>query len=222
MFCPKCGTENKDGNAFCQNCGADMRQTGQAPGTPAGNKAGGGAGAASQLQDMVRKVQGSGTAARVPIFYITAAIAAIQALMPFMKWFEIPSFNSLSSFLGGSSSAASFSLFGLLFNGGSLGSVGGNAMISLISLLLCLFAFLGSVFDIIYIAKGFPQKKGYYKYGKIASVMLLIISLLFAITFGLVAAASSGAFKVKAAPWIVVVTAIANLILIGQVKRAEN
>ncbi len=218
MFCPKCGTENKDGNAFCQNCGTDMRRAGQAPKTPIQNNTGG-TGSASQLQNMMQRVQGSGAAARIPFFYITVAIAAIQALMPFMKWFEIPAVNSLYGFLGGSNNAASFSLFGLLFNGGA---VGGNTVIVLISWLLCLFAFLGSVFDILYIAKGFPQKKGYYKYGKIASIMLLVISLLFVLTFGLIAAASAGVFKVKAAPWIVVISAVANLILIGQVKRAEN
>jgi len=110
MFCNNCGTKLEDGTKFCDNCGAAT-------------------GATSTAAEKKEIDSGKG------LLYSTIIIALVNAILPFLKWVEVPALNTLSSWFGGSSEAASYTLFGYIFAG-----VSDSTIATIVILVLALVA----------------------------------------------------------------------------------
>lgn len=166
----------------------------------------------------LQNLQNNQLQSRNPLFYITAGLAALQCIFPFLHWIKVPVFGSLSSFFGGSSDFGSFSLFGYIF---SMGNNGSNGFTTAVILVSSLTALASIVFNILYLIKGFQEKPNYYAAGRRGALMLLIATVIFLVCGGL----SSLIFqiiKLTLIPCLALAAAIANRILIKKLRLAET
>lgn len=195
MFCNNCGKQIEDGLKFCEGCGATQVQAGTA-------------------NSFVKTLN---LQAKSGLFYATVIIAAISVVLPFCKWIEVPLFNNLSSFFGGSSNVASYSLFGYII---SLGNLPINRTEAVIILFLALIALIAIIFNATFIIKAFGGKANYFKYGTIGSIIMIIMSSLFIVVVGLVSAILK-VISITAISWFALALAITNIVLIKKLKK-EN
>lgn len=243
MYCTKCGHELITGSNFCTQCGApvtdaqpqtesskspnDMSSTVPhiTPESRVQRSKTSGNGTALRDIDFQGKMKGAAntvfqSGARDILYYVTMAIAILECLLPFFKWLRIPMYDALSNFLSGSSQFSSYSLFGAI---GMLsnGSGSGSTFPAVLSLILSIVAVIAIIFNIRFIAKGLKSSTTYYKYGTISALLMLVISVLFLLFMGLVAAFSL-VIKITFTPWLALAGAIVNIILIQQLKVRER
>lgn len=198
MFCKQCGKELPAGALECPNCAAGTEEN---P-SPAKN-----------TDTAVKPVTNPNT-----FRYVSGAVALACAILPFLHWVEVPILNSLTSFFGGSGEECSYSLFGYVFS--VFANSSNDMTMALIMLVFAVVALISSVINAIYAVKCFIGKTS-LKLGKTGSVILLIMSIIFLIVVGLIAAI----FKIISLTFTVYVAIampIANIIIIKQLKKAEN
>lgn len=209
MYCPKCGAQNAEKNVFCQECGAKLAAEAEQKVNKTGSLA--------AKMKPAAQISAHTIERRQVIFYVTLVIAALECILPFMKWIKIPMMQSLFG-LFGEQDLPSYSLYGYI---GTINDMGNNKVAAIVVLILSLFAIMATIFNIVFLVKGLKRKKGYYKYGRTASVLMLIVSLVFLIILGLLSLILQ-VIKITIAPWILLVGSVANLVLIGKVKKAES
>ena len=156
-----------------------------------------------------------GKQANKPMLYVSVAMAVLEAIMPFFKWLEVPVANSLYSMFGMGQEAPAFSLFGYIFAGSQYQS----GAVFAITTALAVTAFIGIIFNVIYIIKALKGKPKNHKYGTAGAIILLIVSALFIIIVGLICLILK-IFSMTAAPYIMFAVSIANIILIKKLKKA--
>lgn len=188
MFCNNCGTKLEDGAQFCDNCGAAT-------------------GATSTVEQKKEINSGKG------LLYSTVIIALISAILPFLNWVEVPAINAVSSWLGGSNSAASYSLFGYIFAGAS-----DSLLATIIILVLAVVAVVSVIFNAMYCVKAFKGKPNSGKYGKTGSILLLIMSILFWIIVGMISLIIK-VIKLTPTVYFAIGLSIANIVLIKKLKK---
>lgn len=243
MYCTKCGHELIAGSNFCIHCGAPVTDTQPQAKSPKSsdpmqsaaphiapeswNRRSKTPGAKTALKDIdfQGKMKGaantvfqSGT--RDVLYYVTIVITILECLLPFFKWLRIPMYDAFSNFLSGSSQFSAYSLFGaikMLSNG----SDSSNTFPAVLSLILSIVAVIAIIFNIRFVAKGMKPTRTYYKYGTISALLMLVISILFLLFMGLVSALFK-VIKITFIPWLELVCAIVNIILIQQLKVRER
>ena len=157
MFCGKCGKEIEEGIAICPGCGSPVHssQAGQSP-----------------------VINTSNT--RSSVFYLTLALAVLECVFPFMPWVKVPLYNAIGNFFGASSDISSHSLFGYI------GTIQDDSTFtSVVILVLCIGTLVGVVFNVLYIVKGLKNTGKYGKFGRIAALLMCIVSAIFLIVMGL-------------------------------------
>lgn len=188
MFCNNCGTKLEDGTKFCDNCGAAT-------------------GATSTASEKKEIDSGKG------LLYSTIIIALVNAILPFLKWVEVPALNTLSSWFGGSSEAASYTLFGYIFAG-----VSDSTIATIVILVLALVALVSVIFNALYCVKAFQGKTNVSKYAKTGSITLLIMSVLFWAIVGLISLIIK-VIKLTSTVYVAIILSIVNLVLIKKLKK---
>lgn len=199
MFCKNCGKELPNGAAQCPDCTAVCTDN------PSSAKT------ASVTEKTVTNTK--------TLRFISGAVAMACAILPFLHWVEVPILNSITSFLGGSGKESSYSLFGYILSDFAASS--NDMTMALIILAFGIIALISSVINVIYAIKCFTGNKTSLKLGKAGSVILLIMSILFLIVIGLIAAI----FKIISltfAVYVAIALPIANIIIIKQIKKTEN
>lgn len=158
---------------------------------------------------------------RSNLFYISVVLALVQCILPFWNWIEVPLYGSISNLFGGSSDFGSYSLFGYIsiMNQPSYG--GNDTGLAAIVLLMCFGSLIAIVLNILYVIKGFQQKKGYYKFGKISTTLSIVYTALFLLYGGFVALVFQ-LIKLTLVPLLSLGFAIANKILIRKLKIEEQ
>lgn len=221
MFCSKCGKEISNGGAFCPNCGAPVDPAKARQTTRSSEQTVHADLLNEKVQDfsgraknMARNLNESGT--RSVWFYVTLVLAVLECILPFQSWVTVPLYNSIGSFFGMGDDISSYSLFGYV---GTLNSTPGGDMLTIVLvLLLCFGTLITILFNILYIWKGCKNKAGYHKYGSIAAVLMTLISLVFLVVMGFTALIFK-VIKITSVPFLALAVSIANIILIGKVKR---
>lgn len=188
MFCNNCGTKLEEGMKFCDNCGAVT-------------------GVTSDVEEKKAIDSEKG------LLYTTIIMALIGAILPFLKWVEVPALNTLSSWFGGSSDAASYTLFGYIFAG-----VSDSTIATVVILVLALVSLVSVIFNAMYCIKAFQGKHGSEKYGKMGSVLLLIMSVLFWIIVGIISHIIK-VIELTSTVYVAIILSIANIILINKLKK---
>lgn len=158
---------------------------------------------------------------RSNLFYISVVLALVQCILPFWNWIEVPVYGSISSFFGGPSDFGSYSLFGYISIMGQPSYGGNSAGMTAVVLLMCFGSLIAIVLNILYVIKGFRQKKGYYKFGKISATLSIVYTVLFLLYGGIVALLLQ-LIKLTLVPLFALGFAIANEILIGKLKKEEQ
>lgn len=189
MFCNNCGAKLEEKTKFCDHCGAAVDIASHD----------------KKKTQMIDLSKG--------LLFATIAIALINAIIPFLHWVEIPALNTFSSWLGGSSTAASYTLFGYIFAGES-----DSTIATIVIFVLALIALVSVVFNVLYCVKAFQGKNGAEKYGKTGSILLLIMSVLFFTVVGLISLIIK-VIKLTSAVYISIVFSIVNIVLINKLKK---
>ncbi len=148
--------------------------------------------------------------------YLSIALSAICAILPFCSWLEVPAAAGLYSMFGMSDKATKFSLFRYI----SSGSTYQDDTMVWISTIISLIAVIGIIFNVIYIVKSITKKEKRYKYGTIAAIIMLIVSVLFITIAGLMSVIMQ-IFEITFAPYILLIISIVNIIFIKKIKKEE-
>lgn len=188
MFCNNCGAKLEEGTKFCDNCGAAT-------------------GATSTVEQKNKIDSGKG------LLYATIIMALISAILPFLKWVEVPALNTLSSWFGGSSDAASYTLFGYILAGDSDSTVA-----TIVILILALVSLVSVIFNALYCIKAFQGKVGSEKYGTIGSILLLVMSVLFWVIVGTISLVIK-VIKLTSTVYVAIIFSIANIVMIKKLKK---
>lgn len=186
MFCNNCGAKIEEGTKFCDNCGT-----------------------ATGTSIELKKAKDTGDG----LLFATIAIALINAIIPFLHWVEVPALNTFSSWLGGSDTAASYTLFGYIFAG-----VSDSTIATIVILVLALVSLVSVIFNAIYCVKAFQRKNGVEKYGRIGSVLLLIMSVLFWIIVGIISLIIK-VIELTSTVYVAIILSITNIVLIKKLKK---
>lgn len=186
MFCNNCGAKLEEGTKFCDNCGTAT-------------------GASVELKKTIESGKG--------LLFATIAIALINAIIPFLHWVEVPALNTFSSWFGGSSTAASYTLFGYIFAG-----VSDSTIATIVILALAVVSLVSVIFNAIYCVKAFQGKPGSEKYGKMGSILLLIMSALFWIIVGIISLVIK-VIELTSTVYVAIILSIANIVLIKKLKK---
>ena len=200
-FCSKCGIQLNDNVKFCSGCGNNVSGD-----------------ALSDLKKSITSGIPFSLSSKNNLLYATVIVAAINAVLPFFNWISVPILNAFSSWVGGGSNAASYSLFGYIFATGQFSSSGGTAIFIL---LLAILAFVGVIFNALFVYKTLAKKDKNYKYGTMGSIVLLIVTALFIVVVGLISAILK-VIELTAAPWFALVFSIANLVLVKRLKKNQS
>lgn len=210
MYCEKCGSQMADNQMYCENCGAKAEHL---QGTVPGNSPTMGAGDNPSV--VPNPAIGN---ERSSLFYAASVLAVLECVLPFLNWLEIPAFNSFNSWFGGSNDIASYSLFGYV---GTLGQTGRmDGFNRAIFTILAGGGALQIVLNAIFLIKGWSSKRRFYKYGTLATVLMLIVSLVFVTIVGL-STAIVQVVEITFVPWIALAASIANIVVIKKLKRQE-
>lgn len=223
MFCSKCGKEISEGSAFCQHCGSpttlaggqQQRSSSADPiiNTEALNE---------RFQDFSTKAKSAAQAlneskTRSNLFYITLALAVLECIFPLMSWVTVPLYNSIGQFFGASGDISSYSLFGYL---GTV-QANGSTFTLLVVLILCIGSLVAMICNVLYIWKGWKNTAGYYKFGRIASLLLVVVSLVFLVVMGFTALILR-LIKITFIPFLALAVSILNQHLIKKLKSSEE
>lgn len=191
MFCNNCGVNLEDGAKFCDNCGAA-------------------AGAASTVNESYTENKANSGKG---LLYATIIIALISAVLPFLHWVEVPALNTLSAWFGGSSDAASYTLFGYIFAG-----VSDSVVATAVICILAIASMISVIFNVIYCVKAFLGKVNAEKYASVGAVILLIMAVLFWVIVGLIALIIK-VIKLTSTVYVAIILPIVNLVLINKLKK---
>lgn len=148
--------------------------------------------------------------------YISIALAVLCSIMPFLKWIDIPVAKGLYSMFGMEKEMPSFSLFGYIFAGNRYQTDG----IYWITMILAVIAFVGIIFNVIYIIKSLKNNPKCCKYGTIASIILTSMSGLFIIIVGL-SALILKVITLTIVPYLTLAVAVANIIIIKKIGKVK-
>lgn len=177
---------------YCEQCGKEI---------PEGTKVCGECAAKSQSKSKV---------------YISAALAILGIILPFLRWIEIPVANGLYSLFGMSQEVPKFSLFGYILAGNQYQT----GSVYTITLIIAIIAFVGIIFNAIYVIKTLKNANGCYKYGTLGAVIMTVMSILFILIVGLTALILK-LIKLTAMPYLTLIVSIANIVVIKKLKK-EN
>lgn len=167
MFCNKCGKEIENESTFCPNCGSAVISGQNKKLQEFSNKA----------KNITQTLNDSETInSKV---YITYALAVLECILPFMPWVKVPLYNALGSFFGASSDISSYSLFGYI---GTIQNP--TSFNSILILIFCIGTLVGIICNILYILKGLKNTCISHRLGITASLLMIIVSILFLITMG--------------------------------------
>lgn len=195
MFCKNCGAKIEDGVTACTNCGtAVTNQPDTAP------------------------TQTKSAANGKTLTYVSVALALISAVLPFLKWVEIPMLNNLSAFFGGGGNEASFSLFGYIFSSGNYST---DASVTVVMLVFAIIAFISVIFNVIYAVKALTKKAKATKWGTMGGILLFIMSVLFLIVIGLMSSILK-VISMTATVYISAVISLVNIILLRTIKKSAK
>lgn len=187
MFCNNCGAKIEEGKKFCESCGSAVEKT--------------------SVEQVKTEESGKG------LLFATIAVALINAIIPFLHWVEVPALNTLSSWFGGSSDAASYTLFGYIFAGQS-----DSVIATIVILILALISLVSVIFNVAYCVKAFQGKSGSEKYGNTGSILLLVMAILFWVIVGTISLIIK-VIKLTSTVYAAIVLSIANIVLIKKLKK---
>ncbi len=148
------------------------------------------------------------------MFYASIILAVLGVILPFFAWLKVPGAQGLYSMFGMQSETPAFSLFGYIFAGSQYQS----GVVFLVMMVLALAAFIGIIFNVIYVIKALQKKPKICKYGTVGATILTIMSVLFIVVVGLMCFILK-IFKLTAVPYIMLITAIANIVVIKKLKK---
>ena len=185
MFCNNCGAKLEAGTKFCDKCGNAVE---------------------GKLE--VKKDFDKSKA----VVFATVLISILNAILPFLKWIQVPMFNALSSWMGGRSDIASYNLFGYILSGNS-----DSFIVTIIMIVLALIALASVLFNIIYAIKTIIGKTDAKNKGIIGSVLLLIMSVLFFVVAGLVQLILKF-ITMTSTVYVAIILSILNIVLLKNKK----
>ncbi len=206
MFCPYCGNQLEDGTSKCTHCGSELSKKNEG-------------GEKRSVPVTVPKRDSVTDKKSNSIFsYIVVGLAILECIIPFLCWVNVPVFNSISSFFGGSNSVSNYSLFGYI---GASGNAGQSGWYDIMILVEVLISILQIVLNAIFVLKAIAKNKFQYRYNKIASIFLLIIAISFLLIMGI----SSAVFqiiKISYAPWMALIVSILDFVLVKRARLEEK
>lgn len=146
--------------------------------------------------------------------YISIALAILGVVLPFLNWLEVPIANGLYSLFGMSEQVPKFSLFGYIFSSSQYQS----DSVFVVMLIIALIALIGIIFNALYAAKALKNNAKSLKYGTAGAVILTVMSAMFIVIVGLMAAILK-VIKLTATPYITLAVSVANIIVIKKLKK---
>lgn len=214
MYCEKCGKLNNDSAQYCVSCGNPLNfaESNQHNATNDFKTANNSANVYQFNQNQNNTNNNANNKMSFDkkkiIGIVTVVLACLCLILPFCTWADVPMADTLYSYLGGSGSISSYSLFSYVFT--SVGSTGGGFAIFLFITLILVIA--GMVFNLVYVIKFLTKKQGtgFYLAG---AVMLLIGTLIFALFISLTSAVSFGTIHMTVVGWFMIIISIANIVL---------